>query len=203
MKTLAKFLCHHWQLRDCFSKKKHSGMIALPIDCLAKFAELRHQSNAYRAILHHNTFFPWTQQKEFVKNCLKQCSLHYMNSTSIRTSWNSPTSCKISNISCNPHTLVSHSSPLTPQKLLMVTGSKPSNKIFQQASHNLHVAIESWSQRHYCQRPVCCSSRLYSTGHDPWTLVLLSSLGELHIQVHHESLPTMLHIYGQRRVCAR
>ena len=104
MKTLAKFLCHHWQLRDCFSKKKkHSGMIALPIDCLAKFAELRHQSNAYRAILHHNTFFPWTQQKEFVKICLKQCSLHYMNSTSIRTSWNSPTSCKISNINCNPH----------------------------------------------------------------------------------------------------
>jgi len=100
-------------------------------------------------------------------------------------------------------TLVSHSSLLTPQKLLMVTGSKPSNKIFQQASHNLHVAIESWSQRHYCQRPVCCSSRLYSTGHDPWTLVLLSSLGQLHIQVHHESLPTTLHIYGQRRVCAR
>ena len=178
-------------------------MTALPTDCLGKFAELRHQSNAYRAILHHNTFFPWTWQKEFVKICLKQCSLHYMNSTSIRTSWNYPTSCKISNISCNPHTLVSHSSPLTPQKLLMVTGIKPSNKIFQQASRNPHVAVESWSQRHHWQHPVWCSSRLYSTGHDPWTLVLLSSLGELHIQVHHESLPTMLHIYGQRRVCAR
>jgi hypothetical protein len=46
-------------------------MTALPTDCLGKFAELRHQSNAYRAILHHNTFFSMNLAKRICQNLLE------------------------------------------------------------------------------------------------------------------------------------
>lgn len=57
---------------------------------------------------------------------------------------------------------------LTAPKSPMVTGSKPSkNKISRQASHNLRDAIEQAKPKQHWQRPVCCSSRIYSMGHDP------------------------------------
>jgi hypothetical protein len=113
-----------------------------------------------------------------VKICIKQCPLHYMISHQLR---NSPPTCKISNISCNPTLEL-----LTP----------PKSEGHEQWQTKITQNFSSQSYHWQC-----------STGHDHDLWVLSSLLGELPNAYagvhHHQSLPIMLHIYGQRRVCAR